>query len=88
MLIGPDIEHFRSVVEALVDAGAVEIVRADALGARMRDLLADDAARREIGAAGRRSIEAWRGASARHATILHELAGRRDDGTSDSTLLE
>ncbi|WP_197495807.1 lipid IV(A) 3-deoxy-D-manno-octulosonic acid transferase [Acidihalobacter yilgarnensis] len=81
VLTGPYRSNFDAVYEALIEAGAAEVVEdAEALGAAVADLLADAPHRRQAGAAGHAVVLRNRGALARTLEAVGEVlaqAGRR-----------
>jgi len=74
-LIGPRYGDFASIVDSLREAGGIEVVESERLGARLSGLLADESARMGLAARGRACIRERQGASVRHARILLELVG-------------
>jgi 3-deoxy-D-manno-octulosonic-acid transferase len=76
VVFGPSMENFRGIARALLDAGAAFQVRsADELGIVLGALLADPAACRRAGVAGRALVERERGAAARSAERIAALLG-------------
>jgi 3-deoxy-D-manno-octulosonic-acid transferase len=75
VVVGPHVDNFRTVVDAL-DAERA-IVRADRAGlaGALSRLLRDEGERRRLATAGLTCIEKHRGASARHAELLLSLLG-------------
>jgi 3-deoxy-D-manno-octulosonic-acid transferase len=72
--VGPHMENFEEIAEAMRAAGAlVQVKDAEGLAAALVDLIGDEARRRDLGERGRRAALAERGASARTATQLREL---------------
>jgi len=69
-LIGPRYGDFASIVDSLREAGGIEVVERESLGARLSGLLADEEARTGLAARGRACIRERQGASARHADLL------------------
>jgi len=71
VLFGPHTEHFRELVDALVQAGGGECVSdATGLARTLGRMLADERSSREIGERGRRLVEANRGALERSVSLL------------------
>jgi 3-deoxy-D-manno-octulosonic-acid transferase len=63
VLIGPHTFNFEEISEQLLSAGAaLRIADADALGSQLQRLLAQPELRRQMGVAGRLTVEAQRGA--------------------------
>ncbi|MCC5822010.1 MAG: hypothetical protein LAT64_01840 [Phycisphaerales bacterium] len=80
VLIGPAHTDFASVVGALREAGGIRVVEPGELGGVIRGLLGDDAARRDMGEKARSCVLRHQGASALHAQLLLDLAGRGGRG--------
>ena len=81
LLAGPSLDGVRDVADALRDAGALVDVAPDGavrdLAAAVARLLSDEGDRRRRGEAGRRALDALRGAATRTATrVLGLLAAR------------
>ncbi|OBS09609.1 lipid IV(A) 3-deoxy-D-manno-octulosonic acid transferase [Acidihalobacter prosperus] len=77
VVTGPYRGNFESIYEALIEAGAAEVVEdADALGAAMTALLGDPAQRRQAGSAGHAVVLRNRGALARTLEAVGELTAR------------
>jgi 3-deoxy-D-manno-octulosonic-acid transferase len=74
-VIGPDYANFTTIVEAFRAADAIVVTSAAELGGALQRLLADEARRAELAAAGLRCIETHKGATATHARMLMELLG-------------
>lgn len=80
VLIGPHTFNFEEISERLLAAGAaVRIADADALGSQLQRLLGQPDLRRQMGAAGRTTVEAQRGAVGR---IVEAAARLIDTPTS------
>jgi 3-deoxy-D-manno-octulosonic-acid transferase len=63
VVAGPHVENFRQVYDALLECGVVQQIETDAeLAQTVSDWLGDESARSAVVAAGRRVIEAQRGA--------------------------
>jgi 3-deoxy-D-manno-octulosonic-acid transferase len=76
VVVGPHMENFEEIAEALRAAGAlVQVQDAEALAAALLDLMGDADRRRELGERGRRAALAERGASARTAALVRDLLG-------------
>ena len=74
VLIGPAHRDFESPVAALRAAGGLLVVPREGLPAVLAELLADAPRRERMGQAARECVERHRGATARHAALLHDLA--------------
>lgn len=85
-VIGPAVADFAIAVRDLVAAGGLVQCGAEALAARLRELLDGPEKRRAIAERGRDEIRRKQGASARTAEVLRELACARAErrGTSAS----
>lgn len=75
VLTGPAHANFATVVGVLAGAGACRVVERDGLGLAIQDLFGDGAARGEMASAALRCVAEHRGASARQAEMLLDLAG-------------
>jgi 3-deoxy-D-manno-octulosonic-acid transferase len=73
-VIGPAVSDFQTMFDAFHASGGIRQVSRDELPGVVRDLLADEAARRDLVTNGRTVIEQHQGASQRHADILLRLA--------------
>ena len=76
-IIGPRVGDFEAVVSAFEAANAIVRSSAETIGSDLSRLLRDDQARQALGERGLACVEAHRGASARHANMLLELAQLR-----------
>lgn len=74
-VIGPHYGDFRFAVEALRAAGGIRVCRAGELEAELARLLGSAEERRGLAERGRKCIREHQGASARHASILLQVAG-------------
>ncbi|HNR22189.1 MAG TPA: lipid IV(A) 3-deoxy-D-manno-octulosonic acid transferase [Steroidobacteraceae bacterium] len=82
LLTGPHTFNAEDIAQLLISAGAAEIVTdADALGARVAELFADEAARRRIGATGKSLVEANRGALSRLLALLEPVIAATEPAT-------
>ncbi|MGW8266138.1 MAG: 3-deoxy-D-manno-octulosonic acid transferase, partial [Longimicrobiales bacterium] len=77
-VMGPHHENFRDVVSAFAASGGIRITD-DPMEA-VKSLLADPAARKELGEAGRKVIRERQGATERNAALLRDLLGRKEEG--------
>src|SRR5690606_13987655 len=83
LLTGPHTFNAEDIAQLLISAGAAEIVTdADALGARVAELFADEAARRRIGAIGKSLVEANRGALSRLLALLEPVIAATEPASS------
>ncbi|HVN44028.1 MAG TPA: lipid IV(A) 3-deoxy-D-manno-octulosonic acid transferase [Steroidobacteraceae bacterium] len=74
VLVGPNTGNSAEIAQLLIARGAAEVVRDGAeLGARVSALLADPAARERMGAAGRASVDANRGALGKLLALIEPL---------------
>ncbi len=73
LLIGPAHSDFESAVSALREGGALEVVEACELAARLAALLADGSLRSERGRSAERVVRAHQGPARAHAQMLREL---------------
>jgi len=74
VLAGPNNFNSADIARLLVECGAVRIVHdAPQVSAAIGELLADPAARSNMGASGRRAVEANRGAVKRLMEFLEPL---------------
>ena len=81
VLTGPHVHNFREVYAELEAAGAVRVISGpEELTVALAAWLDEPAAARAAGAAGRRVVEANRGAAARAAGAVLELAAAGADG--------
>ncbi|CAN5725299.1 lipid IV(A) 3-deoxy-D-manno-octulosonic acid transferase [soil metagenome] len=71
---GPSFANFGTITAALEEAGAIEIVAAEGLGAKLAELLNDPQRRGAMSAAGAACIRGHAGATERHAILLRRLA--------------
>ncbi len=78
VLIGPEHSDFAAGVGLLETAGGIGVVSREGLGAAVRGLLDDPAARRTMGENARRCVLAQQGASARHASLLMGMVSERE----------
>lgn len=75
VLHGPHMQNFADVTSASLGAGASLIcATADELSAALAELIGDPQRRRQMGEAARRFVDANRGASARYANAIAEMA--------------
>lgn len=74
VVMGPSVENFASIVEVLSAAGAIERTDAAGLAAVLARLVEDAGLRAVLVERGLACVRAQRGASARHAAALTELA--------------
>lgn len=72
-IIGPRFGDFATIVDALVEAGAIQIVNGGELRNVLSRLLNDPARRAEMARRGRACITQHAGATAKHAAILTRL---------------
>ncbi|MGC2163908.1 MAG: 3-deoxy-D-manno-octulosonic acid transferase [Silvibacterium sp.] len=70
VVMGPHYENFRGIVEKLRAVDAVAVVEPSALPQALRDLLADEAMAKAMGARGRTVFESEAGATERAVTAL------------------
>lgn len=77
-VMGPHHENFQDVVSAFVASGGIRIT--DVPMEAVKSLLADPAARKELGEAGRKVIKERQGATARNAGLLQNLLRRKEEG--------
>jgi 3-deoxy-D-manno-octulosonic-acid transferase len=77
VIIGPRFEDFTQSVRALEAAGALRVVKRDALAGTLRALIASEETRRQMGTSAIECVRAHRGASARHAELLLPLLSAR-----------
>ena len=75
VLIGPRVDDFRSVVEALEHAGAIVRTNVERLGADLAALLGDADRRAELARRARACVEANLGASRRNARLVAAAIG-------------
>jgi len=74
ILTGPNNSNSEEIARLLVARGAAEVVRdGTELGARVSALLADAAAREQMGAAGRASVDGNRGALVKLLALIEPL---------------
>ena len=74
VVVGPDTFNFEAITLSLVEqGGAAQIADADALGATIVKYLADEAARRRMGAQARLVFERERGAVARNMAAIERV---------------
>jgi 3-deoxy-D-manno-octulosonic-acid transferase len=87
VLFGPHVQNFQESVERLLAArGAVQVADAGELEARLRELLADPAGARALGARALAAIEAAKGATDRTLAVLEELlSGPSPAGAADAS---
>lgn len=86
VVIGPRVDDFRAIVEALDEAGGIVRTDRDGLAGVLERLLADPDERARLAARGRGCIGDRQGASARHAELLLELAaGSRPRAGTESS---
>jgi 3-deoxy-D-manno-octulosonic-acid transferase len=83
VLFGPHTEHFRELVDALVQAGGgARVSDAPGLAETLARMLSDERSSRETGERGRRLVEANRGALERSVSLLLRTI---DEHTTRST---
>jgi len=83
VLFGPHTEHFRELVDALVQAGGgARVSDAPGLAETLGRMLSDERSSREMGERGRRLVEANRGALERSVSLLLRTI---DEHTTRST---
>jgi 3-deoxy-D-manno-octulosonic-acid transferase len=74
VLVGPNTGNSAEIAQLLIARGAAEVVHDGAeLGVRVSTLLADPAARERMGAAGRASVDANRGALGKLLALIEPL---------------
>jgi 3-deoxy-D-manno-octulosonic-acid transferase len=74
VVMGPWVQNFREIVDAMRAAEAIRIVEASALAANLTEMLRGDA--KQMGERGRKVFEAQAGATARVTDALLPLLGR------------
>ena len=73
-LFGPHVWNFRDAANRLIEAGgAIKVADAAELEAKMRELLADPARRREMGERARALVQAQQGATERTLDAIDSL---------------
>ena len=70
VVMGPHYENFRGIVEKLLAAGAVVVVKPSVLPQMLRDLLTDETTARAVGARAHTVFEGEAGATGRAVTAL------------------
>ncbi len=76
VLVGPYTYNFRDVVETFARAGAVRVVTRETLAPTLLELLADDSARRQLGARAAGVVRENAGATARTLAALDEVLAK------------
>lgn len=74
VLCGPHVFNFQSIVDELLEEGAIKVVRdVDALAKGFVDVLGDSSMKTRLQEAGFRVLQRNRGALQQHLTVLHEV---------------
>jgi 3-deoxy-D-manno-octulosonic-acid transferase len=83
VLVGPSTYNFAEAADKAVAAGAaLRVADADEVMRRAGELLADEAARRRMGEAGKAFTAQHRGATARALGLVEEILGRPEEATA------
>jgi len=81
VIIGPAHADFRTAVETMREDGAIVVATRETLAKELERLLNNDDDRETMGRAARACVETNRGATARTAAMLREMAARVGGGT-------
>lgn len=76
-IVGPDVTNFAAIATDLLDAGGLVQTTSDRLPDELKNLIAETDRSERLVQDGRKFIRTRQGATARHATILRELAESR-----------
>ncbi|MAY75486.1 MAG: hypothetical protein CMJ31_12390 [Phycisphaerae bacterium] len=72
-IIGPSVSDFAEMVRSFERCDGIVRATRETLGAELRSLLEDSERRASVASAGLRCVEAERGASERHAALVHGM---------------